>query len=177
MASKNLEFLIKSCLPQLSYFESRLARIQYLPSHEKDQIQDFRNWMESGSEMTTRSPPESPVIGLIESSTASPVNAGTPGTSKEPNLEVPSPTPSAATEGTSNAAGISSGGVEGLRNPTVRIVPFQSMPQSTQEELGKECFDDPLLSIDNVKKHADCMQWSFKYTKVNLLLLLLACVE
>ena len=42
------------------------------------------------------------------------------------------------------------------------------MPQSTQEELGKELFDDPLLSIDNVKKLADCMQWSFKYTKVNI---------
>lgn len=39
------------------------------------------------------------------------------------------------------------------------------MPQSTQEELGKELFDDPMLSIDNVKKLADCMQWSFKYTK------------
>jgi cytochrome c peroxidase len=47
------------------------------------------------------------------------------------------------------------------------------MPQSTQEELGKELFDDPLLSIDNVKKLADCMQWSFKYTKVSLLLLLI----
>ena len=58
-----------------------------------------------------------------------------------------------------------------------RVVPFQSMPQSTQEELGKELFDDPLLSIDNVKKLVDYMQWSFKYTKVNLLLLLLAYVE
>ena len=51
------------------------------------------------------------------------------------------------------------------------------MPQSTQEELGKELFDDPLLSIDNMKKLADYMQWSFKYTKVILLLLLLAYVE
>jgi len=46
------------------------------------------------------------------------------------------------------------------------------MPQSTQEELGKELFDDPLLSIDNMKKLADCMQWSFKFTKVSRLLLL-----
>jgi hypothetical protein len=45
------------------------------------------------------------------------------------------------------------------------------MPQSTQEELRKELFDDPLLSIDNVKKLANYMQWSFKYTKVRLLLL------
>ena len=51
------------------------------------------------------------------------------------------------------------------------------MPQSTQDELGKEMFDDPLLSIDNVKKLVDCMQRSFKYTKVSLLLLLLAYVE
>ena len=43
---------------------------------------------------------------------------------------------------------------EGSKNPTVRLVPFQSMPQSTQEELGKELFDDPLLSVDNVKKLA-----------------------
>ena len=37
------------------------------------------------------------------------------------------------------------------------------MPQSTQEELGKELFDDPLLTVDNMKKLADCMQWSFKF--------------
>ena len=40
------------------------------------------------------------------------------------------------------------------------------MPQSTQEELGKELFDDLLLSVDNMKKLADSMQWCFKYTKV-----------
>ena len=43
VASKNLTFLIRSCLPQLSYFKFCLARIKYLPAHEKDQIQDFRN--------------------------------------------------------------------------------------------------------------------------------------
>jgi len=43
------------------------------------------------------------------------------------------------------------------------------MPQSAQEELGKKLFDDPLLSLDNMKKLADCMQWSFKFTKVSLL--------
>ena len=58
--------LILSCLPQLSYSESCLARIQYLPTHEKDQVQDFRNWMSSGSEGTSRLAPESPIIGLIE---------------------------------------------------------------------------------------------------------------
>ena len=132
--------------------------------------------MQNDPETTTRSATESLVIGLIENSTANSPNADTPGTSGEPNLEAPPPTHSVATEGTS-AAGISSGGAEGSRNPAVRVVPFQSMPQSTQEELGKELFDDPLLSIINVKKLADCMQWSFKYTKVNFLLLLLAYVE
>ena len=133
--------------------------------------------MQRDPEATTRSAPESPVIGLIENSTAICQNADTPGTSNEPNPKVPKLNPSAATEGTPSVAGIRSGGAEGSRNPAIRVVPFQSMPQSTQEELGKELFDDPLLSIDNVKKLADCMQWSFKYTKVNIFLLLFAYVE
>jgi len=113
---------------------------------------------------------------LIENSTAILLNADTAGTSNEPNPEAPKLNHSTAAEGTPSAAGISSG-AEGSRNPIVRVVPFQSMPQSTQEELGKELFDDPLLSIDNVKKLADCMQWSFKYSKINLLLLLFGYVE
>ena len=99
-----------------------------------------------------------------------------PGTSNEPNPEAPKITPP-ATEGTSSAAGIGSGGAEGSRNLAVQVVPFQSLPQSAQEEMGKELFDDPLLCIDNEKKLADYMQWSFKYSKVNFLLLLLAYVE
>ena len=129
--------------------------------------------MQSDPRTTTRSAPESPVIGLIENSTAICQNADIPGTSNEPNLEAPKLTPSVATEGTPSAAEIGSGGAEGSRNPTIRVVPFQSLPQSTQEELGNELFDDPLLTIDNVKKLADYMQWCFNYTKVNLLLLLL----
>ena len=100
-----------------------------------------------------------------------------PGTSKEPPLEVPASTPSTAGKGTPNVAGCGSDKAEGSKNPTVRLVPFQSMPQSTQEELGKELFDDPLLFVENMKKLADSMQWCFKYTKVSLPLLLLACVE
>jgi hypothetical protein len=134
-----------------------LARIQYLPAHEKDQIQDIRNWVQSDPEATTRSAPESPVIGLIENSNAICQNTDTSGTSKEPNPEPPKLTPSAATKGTSSAAGIDSGGAEGSRNPAVRVVPFQSLPQSAQE-MGKELFDDPLLSIDNIKKLTDCMR-------------------
>ena len=148
-------------------------------AHEKDQVQDFLNWMQSDPETTTRSAPESPVIGLIENSTAICQNADTPGTSNEPNPrtsnesnpETPKLTPSAATESTSSATGIGSGGAEGLRDPAVRVVPFQTLPQTAREELGKDLFDGPLLSIENVKKLADYMQWSFKYTKVRFLLL------
>ena len=104
-------------------------------------------------------------------------NVDTAGTAKEPTLEVPTSTYPAAGEGTSRAAGCGNDRAEGLKNPTVRLVPFLSMPQSTQEELGKDLFDDPLLSVENMKKLADSMQWCFKYTKVNLLLLLLANVE
>ena len=60
-----------------------------------------------------------------------------------------------AAEGASNACGTSSSGAEGSRGPAVQLVPFQSMPQSTQEELGKELFHDPLLSVDNIKKLTD----------------------
>ena len=133
--------------------------------------------MESIPEASTRSTPDSPVIGLIKNSTTLSPSVDMPGTSKEPPLEVPASTPSATAQGTSSATGLSSDRAERSRNPTVRLVSFQSMPQSTQEELGKELFDDPLLSVENMKKLADSMQWCFKYTKVDLLLLLLANVE
>ena len=85
--------------------------------------------------------------------------------------------PSTTTQGTPSGGEVGSNKAEGLKNPTVRLVPFQSMPQSTQEELEKELFDDPLLFVDNMKKLTDSMQWCFKYTNVNLLLLLLGNVE
>ena len=85
--------------------------------------------------------------------------------------------PSATAQGTSSAAGVGDDKAEGSKNPTIRLVPFQSMPQSTQEELGKELFDDPLLSVENMKKLANSMQWCFKYSKVDLLLRLLAYVD
>ena len=96
-----------------------MARIQYLPAFEKDQIQDFRNWMESNPETTTRSAPESPVIGLIEDPAAVCRDAGTFGTSKESNPETPKLTSPAATENTSAAAGIGDNEAEGSRNPVV----------------------------------------------------------
>ena len=128
--------------------------------------------MTSSSEGTSRSAPESPVIGLIENPSAGLPNADTVEISNEPNPQAPECAPTAA-KGASNADGTGGSGAQGSRGPAVRLVPFQSMPRSTQEELGKELFDDPLLSIDNMKKLADYMQWSFKYTKVSLLLLLI----
>ena len=126
--------------------------------------------MSSGSEGTSRSAPESPVIGLIETSAASLPSADTAENPSEPGPET-SDTPAAA-EGASKAGGSENSGAGGSKGPSVRLVPFQSMPQSAQEELGKELFDDLLLSLDNMKKLADCIQWSFKFTKVNLLPLL-----
>ena len=120
--------------------------------------------MQNSSEGTSRSAPESPVIGSIENPSASLPSADTVGISNEPNLQAPKHTPAAA-EGASNADGTDNSGAQGSRGPAIQLVPFQSMPQSTQHELGKKLFDDPLLSIDNVKKLADYMQWSFKYTR------------
>ena len=68
------------------------------------------------------------MIGLIENSIANSPHADAPRTSQEPNLQAPSPNPSVATEGTSNATGVSSGGAEGPKNPAVQVVPFQSLP-------------------------------------------------
>ena len=106
---------------------------------------------------------------MIETPATNLLNTVTAEKPSEPTLEAPEYTPAAA-EGASNAGG--SGSAEGSKGPSVRLVPFQSMPQSTQEELGNELFDDPLLTVDNMKKLADCMQWSFKFTKVSLLPLL-----
>ena len=124
----------------------------------------------SGSEETSRSAPDSLVIGLIKNPAASFPSADTAEKPSEPSPETSDTL--AAAEGASKAGRSGSSGAEGSKGPSVRLVPFQSMPQSAQKELGKELFDDPLLSLDNMKKLADCMQWSFKFTKVSLLPLL-----
>jgi len=123
--------------------------------------------MSSGSEETSRSAPDSPIIGLIETPAASFSSVDIAEKPSEPSPET-SDTPASA-ERASKAGGSGSSGAEGSKGHSVQLVPFQSMPQSTQEELGNELFDDPLLSLDNMKKLADCMQWSFKFTKVRLL--------
>ena len=154
-------------MPQLFIQNLAWLRVQHLSSHENDQIQDFRNWVSNGSEETSRSAPDSPIIGLIETPVARFQSIDTAEKPSAPSPEK-SDTP-AATERASKAGGSGSSEAEGSEGPSVRLVPFQSMPQSAQEELGKELFDDPLLSLDNMKKLADCMQWSFKFTKVSLL--------
>ena len=111
--------------------------------------------MSSDSERTSRSALDSPVIGLIETPAVGFPSADTAEKPSEPSPEK-SDTP-AAVERASKAGGSGSSGVEGSKGPSVQLVPFQSMPQSAQEELGKELFDDPLLSLDNMKKLADCM--------------------
>ena len=96
-----------------------MARIQYLSAQEKEQVQDIRNCMQKDPEATTRSAPESPVIGLIENSAAVCQDVSMSRTSKELNPEAPKLTPSTAIEGTSSATGIGSNRAEGSRNPAV----------------------------------------------------------
>ena len=72
--------------------------------------------MESSPEASTRSTPDSPVIGLIKNSTTPSLSVDVPRTSREPPLEVPASTPAAASEGTSNAAGCGSDNAEGSKN-------------------------------------------------------------
>ena len=112
--------------------------------------------MSSGSEETSRSASDSTVIGLIETMAASFPSVDTARKPSEPSPGT-SDTP-AATKGASKAGGSGSSGAEGSKGPSIRLVPFQSMPQLAQEEVGKELFDDPLLSLDNMMKLADCMQ-------------------
>ena len=104
-------------MPQLSYSEFCLARVQHLLAHEKDQVQDFRNWVSSGSEGTSRLAPESPIIGLIETPAVSLPSADTAENPSEPSPET-SDTPAAA-EGASKAGGSGSSGAEGSKGPSV----------------------------------------------------------
>jgi len=90
-----------------------LFRIQYLPEHEKDQVQDFRNWVHKDPDSATRSAPESPIIGLIENSDAIACQeTGTSGTPKESTPEAKKTSPSIATKGGDTVAFARSGGGE-----------------------------------------------------------------
>ena len=116
-----------------------MLRIQYLSEHEKAQVQDFRNWVENDPELTTRSAPDSPIIGLIESSDAATCQeVGTSGTPKISAPEVDKSAPSseqtspseATSDGTTATATTTSGEAGGSGKPGVRVVPFQSLPSS-----------------------------------------------
>ena len=74
--------------------------------------------MQNSSEGTSRSAPESPVIGLIENPSAGLPNADTTEISNEPNPQAPERTPAAA-QGASNADGAGSSGAQGSRGPAV----------------------------------------------------------
>ena len=100
-------------MPQLSYSESCLARIQHLSPHKKDQVQDFRNWVSSDSEGTSRSALDSPVIGLIETPAVGFPSADTAEKPIEPSPET-FDTPAAA-KGASKAGGSRSNGAEGSK--------------------------------------------------------------
>ena len=73
--------------------------------------------MESSPDTSTRSTPESPIIGLIENSTTLSSNMDLPEASKKPVLEVPIPTPSATTQGASSATGIGDNKLKGQKIP------------------------------------------------------------
>ena len=63
-----------------------------------------------------------------------------------------------------SAAATAAGEAGGSGSTGTRIIPFQSLPSSFQEELGKDLFDDPLLTPKNMRKLQDYMKWSFKFT-------------
>ena len=92
-----------------------------MPEQEQAQLQDFRNWVQSDPDSATRSAPESPIIGLIESSDAAACQeVGTSSASKEdaPRAEKSAPSaeqapPFATTSDAATAAAASSGGEAG----------------------------------------------------------------
>jgi hypothetical protein len=69
---------------QLPCVDFGFFRVQYLPEQEKAQIQDFRNWSQANPETSTRSAPDSPIMGLIKSSDdVAPQKVSTSGEAKE----------------------------------------------------------------------------------------------
>ena len=157
---------------QLPCIDSISFKIQHLPEPEKAQIQNFCNWVENNPESSTRSAPDSPIMGVIKGSgdvatrkvsTSRDSKEDAPGAEKSApssaSTEKPSPSTSAAAAGEARGSG-SSG---------TRIIPFQSLPSSVQEELGKELFDDPLLTPENMKKLQDSMKWIYKFVQVSLI--------
>jgi hypothetical protein len=138
-------------------------RIHHLPEPEKTQIQHLSNWSERPPESSTRS--DSPILGLVQDS-AGAKSQGV-GTSGDAEQSAPASSDGARASPPSAATGETGGS----GSAGTRIIPFQSLPQSVQEELGVEIFDDPLLTPKNMKKLQDNMKWNFKYMQVSLYLL------
>ena len=146
--------------------DSGLFRIQHLPEQEKAQIQDLSNWFESNLKSSSRSAPDSPIMGVVKGSG----DAATQEASADREVEkdtsgAEKSAPSLTNiEGASPSTAAAAGEAGGSGSTGNRIIPFQSLPPSVQEQLGKDLFDDPLLTPENMRKLQDCMKWSFKFT-------------
>ena len=95
--------------------------------------------------------PDSPILGLVEDSSV----AGTQraGTSAEAEKSTP--------------VSSSGGGTGESPSTGVPLRPFQSLPGFIQEKLGAELFDDPLLTLENMKDLQDKMKWSYNFMRVS----------
>ena len=123
------------------------------------------NWSESPLESSTRSVPDSPILGLVQNSAAT--NSQGAGTSREAEKSAPASSDGARASPSTAAMGEAGGS----GSTDTRIIPFQSLPKSIQEVLGTELFDDPLLTPKNMKKLQDNMKWNFQYMQVSLCLI------
>ena len=135
----------------------------------------MRSWIESNPESSSQSAPDSPIMGVIkDSGDATSQETSASVEAKEDASRVDKSTPSekpSSFVAIGDAATVAAAGeAGGLGSSGTRLVPFQSLPSSIQEELGKDLFDDPLLTPENMKKLADYMKWSFRFTQVSLLL-------
>jgi len=130
--------MILSYLPKLSYSESCFARIQHLLAHEKEQIQNFRNWVSSSSEGTSRSAPESPVIGKIEIPSASLPSVDTAEKPSEPSPKAPDHTPATA-EGPPMLVGLEVVGLKGRKVLPFDWFPFSLCLSQPRKSWGKIC--------------------------------------
>ena len=146
--------------------DSGLFRIQHLPEQEKAQIQDLRNWFESNLKSSSRSAPDSPIMGVVKGSgDAATQEASADREAEKDTSGAEKSAPSLTNiEGASPSTAVAAGEAGRSGSTGNRIIPFQSLPPSVQEQLGKDLFDDPLLTPENMRKLQDCMKWSFKFT-------------
>ena len=157
---------------QLPCIDSISFKIQHLPEPEKAQIQNFCNWVENNPESSTRSTPDSPIMGVIKGSgDVATQKVSTFGDSKEdaPGAEKSAPSSASTEKPSPSTSAAAAGEARGSGSSGTRIIPFQSLPSSVQEELGKELFDDPLLTPGNMKKLQDSMKWIYKFVQVSLI--------